>query len=144
MWRGYFAIEDLNLNASQRQTLIDALRLLGPASHPNPSRLNHWRTRLDNRAAIFEAQFNEVNLTVAKFKDRLANIFGVDPATVDHATQQVSYSDGNNTPVVTFSRGGTNYIRMALFGGTVADWDTSHDEVLGFLAANRGDWEPSG
>lgn len=140
MWRGYFAIEDVNLTASQRQTLIDALRQLGPASHPNPSRLNHWRTRLDGQAAIFEALFNEANLTVTKFKERLANIFGVDPLTVDHTTQQVSYSAGNNTPVVTFSRTGTDYLRMALFGGTGATWDISHDEVMGFLAANRGTW----
>lgn len=136
MWHGYLAIENLNLNATQRQVLIDELRCLGPASDPQPARLCHWRTRLDNEAAIFEALFDEDNLTVARFKQRLGAIFGVDPATVDHATQQTQYG-----PVVTFSRGGTDYLRFALFGGTDAPWMDSGNACRAYLAANRVAWE---
>jgi hypothetical protein len=138
----YLGIENLNLNAAQRQMLIAELRALGPASDPQPARLNHWRTRLDNEAAIFEALFNEDNLTVDRFQQRLGAIFGVDPATIDHATQQASFADGA-TPIVTFSRGGTDYLRFALFGGTDAEWMNSGDECRGYLAANREEWETS-
>ena len=67
---------------------IDELKALGPASDPQPARLNHWCTRLDGEAAIFEALFNEDNLTIARFKQRLGNIFGVGPGTIDHSTNQ--------------------------------------------------------
>ena len=102
--------------------------------------LNHWRTRLDSDAAIFEALFDEDNLTVAWFKARLGAIFGVDPETIDHTTNQVQFVN-RNTPIVVFARGGTNYLRMALFGGIGATWEQSRIEVLGYLAANQADWE---
>lgn len=135
-WHGYFAVENLNLNTAQRATLIDALRQLGPKSDPQPARLNHWRTRLDRQAAIFEALFNEGNLTIARFKQRLGAIFSVDPATIDHATQQTQFG-----PVVTFSRSGTDYLRFLLFGGVGASWMKSGDECRAYLAVNAAEWE---
>jgi len=85
MWHGYFGVEDLNLSTAQRQVLIGELRSLGPASDPQPARLCHWRTRLDGQAAIFEALFNENNLTVERFKQRLGSIFSVDPEDIEHS-----------------------------------------------------------
>ena len=114
-WHGYIGIENLNLNDTQRGELIQALRSLGPSSDPQPARLCHWRTRLDGEAAIFEALFDESNLTVAKFKNRLGSIFGVDPAAIDHSIITRHFSEGN-TPVVTFSYLGTDYLRFAPFG----------------------------
>ena len=137
----YFGAENLNLNTIQRAALITALRALGPASDPQPARLNHWRTRLDGEAAIFEALFNENALTVAAFKSRLGNIFDVDPATIDHVAAGRSYA-GGTTAVVTFSRGGTDHLRFALFGGVNTTWAESGDECRGYLAANRDEWEP--
>jgi hypothetical protein len=137
----YLSIENVGLNTSQRATLVDALKALGPSSDPQPARLNHWRTRLDNQAAIFEAAFNESVLTINAFKARLAAIFGVDPATIDHVTVNRSFADGT-TPVATFSRAGTNYLRFALFGGISATWQKSGDECRGYLALYRDEWEP--
>lgn len=139
-WHGYFAIEDLNLTADQRQTLIDELRTIGPPGDRQPAKLNHWRTRLDNLAAIFEALFNTDNLSVDSVKARLGRIFNVDPATIGHTTTSQSFSPGRSTPIVTFSHGGENKIRMALFAGINARWRDSRAEVLGFLEANDADW----
>lgn len=136
----YLGIENLNLNAAQRQTLVDALKALGPASDPQPARLCHWRTRLDGDAAIFEALFNEDNVTIQAFKNRLADIFSVDPATIDHATVTQHFA-GGDTPVVTFSRLGTDYLRFALFGGAGATWMESGNECRGYLALNKAEWE---
>jgi hypothetical protein len=135
----YFGIENINLNAVQRQTLIVELKALGPASDPQPARLCHWRTRLDGEAAIFEALFNENNLTIARFKQRLGNIFGVDPGTINHRTNQVDFA-GHGTRIVVFSRGVTDYLRFALFGGVDAAWMDSGDECRGYLKANYDEW----
>jgi hypothetical protein len=139
-WHGYFAIEGLNLNAGQRQVLIDALRSLGPAMADQPAYLCHWRARLDDRAVLFEAQFDENNLTVDTFRTRLGAIFGVDPSSIDYSLQSTTFSS-LPTPVATFSRGGTDYLRMALFGGPGATWGESGDECRAYLAANRAAWE---
>jgi hypothetical protein len=139
-WHGYFAIEDLNLLPVQRETLIAELKALGPGSHPMPACLNHWRTRLDGTAAIFEALFDEDALTVAAFKNRLASIFLVNPDSIDHALVGHTF-DTLVTPVVTFSRTGTDYIRMALFGGPSATWASSGAECRAYLALYADQWE---
>lgn len=140
MWHGYLGIENINLNASQKETLVDELKALGPTSDPQPAKLCHWRTRLDGDAAIFEALFNEDNLTVQKFKDRLGVIFDVDPDTIDHSTNIVSFDEGS-TPIVVFSRSSTDYLRFALFGGISASWMESGDECRAYLKVNIDDWE---
>ena len=140
-WHGYFAIEDLGLLPAQRATLIAELRALGPSADPQPARLNHWRTRLDNAAAIFEALFDEDTLTVAAFKNRLAALFVVNPDTIDTSLQGHTF-DTLVTPVVTFSRTGTDYIRMALFGGPSATWAESGTECRAYLALYAAQWEP--
>jgi hypothetical protein len=139
-WHGYFGIENLALNDNQRSTLVQALRALGPASDPQPARLCHWRTRPDGQAAIFEALFDEDVLTIQAWKVRLAALFDVDPGTVDHALVTAHFA-GGDTPVVTFSRGGTDYLRVALFGGVGATWPDSGDECRAYILANLAEWE---
>jgi len=140
MWHGYFGIEDINLTDNQRDTLIGVLKNLGPDAHPSPACLNHWRTRLDGDAAIFEALFDESLLTVDSFKARLANIFDVDPATIDDDLTVFHFGDGN-TPVVVFSRSGTDYLRLALFGGVGATWMESGDECRAYLSLYSELWD---
>ena len=140
MWHGYFGIENINLSDAQRDTLVAVLRQLGPASDPSPARIMHWRTRLDGQAAIFEAMFQNGDLTVATFKQRLANIFGIDPATISHST--VTQDWGNQeTPVITFSRNGTDYLRVAVFAGKQKYWEASGDAARGYISANLAEWE---
>lgn len=141
-WLGYFAVENLNMNDNQKDTLVAELRQLGPSpeTENRPNHLCHWRTRLDNEAAIFEARFNEDALTVEAFTNRLANIFGVDPSTIDVDISQLDFA-GHGTTVAVFARTGTNYLRMALFGTKQATWDESHEEVLAYLASNLEAWE---
>jgi hypothetical protein len=140
-WHGYFGIEDLNLTANQRAILIDVLRNMGPRNDPQPAYNNHWRTRLDNQAAIFEAAFNEANLTIPRFKEILGNIFNVNPAAIMHTTTNRSYSPGGNTPIVVFSFATEDKIRVALFGGVGATWQGCRREVLGYIKANLEQWQ---
>ena len=143
-WHGYLAIEDINLSAAQRQELWDVLKARGMANDgPNPQFRNHWRFSLDNQKGIFEALFDEDQLTVNQFKQWLGAIFGVDPVTIDNANSQQTF-DTLPTPIVTFSRSGTNYIRFAAFAGVGATWAQSRREVLAYLALNQTEWEEPG
>ncbi len=139
-WRGYFGIENLALTNPQKVLLLDELERLGPDRHPQPAYLNHWRYRLDNQAAIYEALFDFEQLTIARTKSRLGTIFGVSPATIGSDVTETSFA-GFITKVITFSRAGTDYLRMAIFGNTTSSYDESHAEVLGYLVANLAEWE---
>jgi hypothetical protein len=139
----YFGIENLALSDEQRAQLVQALQALGPQSDPQPARLNHWRTRLDEQAAIFEALFDEDNITIEAFKQRLGSIFSVNPQTIDHDTNPVMFAS-RQSAVVTFSRNATDYLRAVFFGYAGADWPTwpqSGHECRAYLAANAQAWE---
>lgn len=127
-------MEDLGLTAAQRQTLVDALKQVGDNQSVYPNFRNHWRVRLDNKAVIFEGKFNDSDWTVESVKNKLANIFGVDPATVGDSTQPTQYG-----PVVTYSYGGDK-MRLVAFGGLLASWTDSWEKVKLFLSNNKAGW----
>jgi len=144
MWHGYFGIENLNLNDNQRAELVAALRALGPASHPQPACLCHWRTRLDGQAALFEALFNKDSISIDAFKQRLGAIFGISWVTIGHSVNMVTF-DSLPTAIVTFSRSGTDYLRVAFFGYSGGEdrpaWAESGDECRAYLALYASQWE---
>ena len=135
-WHGYFGIENINLNTAQKSDLVDALKEPGNNTAPQPCYRNHRRFRLDGDAAIFEARWNKDNIVADKFKQYLGNIFGIDPATIDH----VITTPGSNI-VAVFSRGGTDYLRIAFFGGLSCTWEESRQAVLTYLRINRELWD---
>lgn len=137
-WIGYIGIEIIDMTADQRQELVDVIKRIGKADNsPFPNLRMQIRVRLDSDAAIFEAVFDEDNLTVAQFKTWLGNIYSVDPSTITSTTQQTNYG-----PMATFARpANTPRLRMLLFGGVNADWETSRLATVAYLSANREDWE---
>ncbi|NIP97506.1 MAG: hypothetical protein GWO24_30385 [Akkermansiaceae bacterium] len=146
-WHGYWGIENVGLTAEQRAVIVEELREMGPASDPSPARLNHWRTRLDGEAAIFEALWDEEKITIEAFKRRLAALFGISWVTIGHGVVMANWA-GRDSAVVTFSRTGVDYMRVVFFGYAGAeDWSTwmeSGDEARGYLAANVEEWEGEG
>ena len=136
----YFGIENLALTGGQKQQLIAALRALGPVNSSYPVRLNHIRTRLDNDAAIFEAQFGDNDLTSLSIRQYLANVFSVPTAQVTAAITSQTFSV-LPTPIVTLTYQSVQRIRFALFGGTNATHAQSRAEVQAYLALNAGAWE---
>ena len=144
MWHGYWGIENLGLSAEQRAVIVGELREMGPAADPSPARLNHWRTRLDGEAAIFEALWDEEKITIEAFENRLGAIFEVNPDSIDHATQRVTLAV-RETAICTFSRNGTDYLRVAFFGYPGGEdwptWNESGDEARAYLLANLEEWE---
>ena len=132
MWHGYAGIEDLGLTVAQRQTLVDALEQLSANGHPQPSHRNHWRVRLDNKAVIFEAEFNGEDWTVETIKTRLANIFSIAPGQINHVITSSAYG-----PVVTFRYpGSTSKLRMIAFAGINSTWVQSRQAAVSYLFDN--------
>lgn len=140
-WHGYLLIENLGLNNNQRTTLINEIRQLGPRVHPSPACLNHWRTRLDNQAAIFEALFDTNHLTIQAMKRRLANIFNVLEEDITHTYEEISYSPGNKSDKVELYYKGNEKIRFILFGTMTGTYEQSWYEVMGYLKLNEATWQ---
>lgn len=135
----YFGIENLNLTNPQRTTLVTGLQALGVNNNSvQPAERIHWRVRTDNNAIIFEALFDEDNLTIAAIKARLATIFGVAVGTISHSTSQTAYG-----LVVTFTHSAQQKIRMVAFGHNGSVWGTwvdSNAAARAYLAANAAAW----
>lgn len=136
----YFGIENINLTNPQRDQVVAALQALG-LQNGGPAHLrNHWRIREDNQAAIFEADFDVNDLTTLKFRTLLASIFGVLLSSITASAVTASFGAGT-TQVATFTRTGTDYLRVAVFGGVSATYEQSRQEALAYLAANRVAWD---
>lgn len=136
--RCYFGIENINLTVGQKNTLITGLQAIGDNASANPCNRNHWRIRADNNAVIFEANFDENNLTIDAIKQRLATIFGVAVGTITHSTSQ----NATYGLIVTFIQGGQNKIRSVAFGynGGWGSWVESNAATRSYLAANAVAW----
>jgi len=136
MFHGYFYIEVLSLTAGQKTTLVDQLQQMGLKNNSlYPHERNHWRTRPDNNAVIFEAVFDDTLLTAESIKTRLVNIFNVPSNQVTFTTTQTAYG-----PVVTYTYSNVQRLRLGIFGGLSATLQQSRDAVLAFLAANGAAW----
>lgn len=135
-WHGYIGIEDVALTAPQRAVIVQALKGLHGMNGTNPAHLNHWRISLDGSKAIFEARFNEDNLTIANVKQFVANAVGVSVALIAHEVTQTSRG-----PVVTFSAGGVDRMRFLAFAGIGEPYADSHEQVLIYLYNNIEEWE---
>ncbi len=136
MSRQYYGIENLGLTNTQRNTLIDALRNLGDNTSPHPNYRNNPRPRPDNQAVIFEGKFELEDFSIAGLKNRLANLFGVSPDNIDHSTQSTKYG-----PIVTFTYGAVDYLRLVAFGGLDCTWIMSYVSVLEYITDYKDDWE---
>lgn len=131
MWHGYILVEDLGMTVNQRETLIDFFKTLGENNSTQPAFRNHRRIRLDSKAVIFEARFNKDNLTIQKFKDKLAEIFNIEASEILH-----SASNG----FVTFAKNGDKLL-TTLFGGNNSTWEESRLSCSAYLKTNQLLWE---
>jgi hypothetical protein len=136
LWHGYIGIEDIALTAPQRQAIVQALNELGPGSDPQPAHLLHRRVSSDASKVIFEALFNEDNLTIAHIKQFIANAVGIDPSIIDHQINQTIYG-----PVVIYSVASIDRMRFLAFGGiATTTWEESRIACNDYLIANIGEW----
>ncbi len=134
-WRGYFYIEDLALNAQQRQTLVDTFKAWGLRNtSPQPHERNHWHVRPDGKAIIFEAVFEAENMTVLWVRTKLAEIFSVALASVTATTITTEYG-----PLLTFRYNSVDRLRLGIFAGLAGSWRDSWLAAAHYLR----DYEPA-
>ena len=139
-WRGYIGLENIALTNGQKSQLVTHLQGLGLNNNdPQPNRRNHWRIRLDNDAAIFEAAFDDATISIAAVKARLGIIFSIDPAQISHSVATPSFG-GFTTQVIIFTYQAVQRLRIAAFGTMSGTWTQSNAEVRGYLAANAAAW----
>jgi len=134
----YFYIENTGLTDDQRNTMVDWFKTFGQADNsPFPNLRLQTRIRLDNQAVIFEGLFKEDWLTVEFVTNKLADVFGVDPATITVVTSNNIYGTRAD-----FQRpAGTDRLTMGVFGGVNATWAESRLAAVAFLSAFSTQWE---
>lgn len=136
----YIGIENLGLNASQKQSLVAALRQLGNANNdPQPALRNHWAIRADNEAVIFEALFDDDQWTIAKTKERLGALFGVAVGSINHTTSTLAVG-GTTSTVVRFTYNSQARLHLVIFGTLTADYETSRAAAVAYKIANAAQW----
>jgi len=84
-WHGYLLITSLpaGWTNEQRQVAWQAMRGLGDQSNLQPAKTNHSRLRLDDRAMIVEAEFDESEIIREAIVDMLAIALNVNPMAID-------------------------------------------------------------
>jgi hypothetical protein len=135
----YLGAENIALTQPQKDAFRATLRVIGPATHPQPAELMHWRQRLDTDATLMRAQFQDGDMTTAGLRQLIARALGVPLAQVTAAQSSVTYQ---TTPslIITMSVSGAPQMRFILFAGGRAPIQQSNDEAVAYLIANAVDW----
>lgn len=147
----YFVAERLNIgigNWAQLQALFEGMGTQKETDEPGdspvsnfPAYIIHWRERLDGDAVIYESRFESGEVSGAKFRQLLADEFGVDVQDIDQVNTQEDYS-GVGTVVWTYSYNAIERFIVRRFGPGAVTWEQSRLECLGYLKANQALWEP--
>lgn len=136
----YVGAERLTMTDPQAATVVGLLRAMGRSNaDSNPRRRIHWRVRLDGNAGIYQALYDEDDLSIAAFKAQLAAAFGVAIGTITHAVTTPTFGTRAST-VVTFTHSSAQRFRVVLFGGVNATLEQSAAEARAYLAANAAAW----
>ena len=133
----YFYVENLGLTDAQAEQVVGALEIWGARNEDgNPRNRNHWRVRLDGRAAIFEAWVDDGQLAGSWFQGKLAQLFGVASGSIGSMVRTSAWG-----PYVDFKYLGVPKLRLGVFGGVNAEYGESRAAALGYLAENAAGWE---
>ena len=130
-------MENTGLNDTQRDTLKDWFQSFCDARSPYPNLNMQTRVRLDGQAVIFEAPVNTDNLDKDHVVGKLAEVFGIDPATITVVVRDNQYGEGADLQ----RPAGTNRLRFGVFGGRGATWAESRDACAQYLSDFAEDWE---
>lgn len=143
-WHGYFAVIRLNIGAGNWANLQDLYEAMGTHECPFPCFNNHWRTRLDGDAVIYESLFDPDEVSVQAFKELLADTFGVSVEDIYHTVDSASYS-GDTTTIWAFYydaiEEGKDRFQVERFGNGHA-WELSRQEALGYVKLYQDEWDP--
>lgn len=135
----YLGAENISLSAAEKTKFRDTLSAIGPAVHPSPAELMHWRTRVDGDAVLMRAAFQETDMTTNGLRQLLATVLAIPVAQVAAAVSTVTYKSMASS-IVTMSVGGVDKMRFIQFAGTRSSVQQSNDEVIAYLKASAVAW----
>lgn len=118
MWHGYLLIESLppGWTNEQRQQAWGAMRGMGKQDDPSPAKINHSRLRLDDKAMIVEAEFDEAEIAREAVVAMIADALGVQDNAVDAAIAYQIFAEGQT-------------------------WEDSRQACVAYLTANTIEWD---
>ena len=135
----YCAGQDINLTAPQRATLWQVIQGIATIDG-QPANHNHKRLSTDGSLIVFQGMFDDADLSVAAFTQRLAAAFGVNPSSIDVTPNSQEWG-GYTCPFWTFARLGTNYFRLGIFAGANATVEQSRTACTAWFLANIAAFE---
>jgi hypothetical protein len=135
----YIVVERATIGSGNWVALRALFEAMGTHDSAFPAHNNHKRTRLDGEAVIYESAFDPAEVSLAAFKELLADEFGVDVEDIEHNTSAEDYA-GYGTTVWEFLYNAVVRFTVRRFGGG-GTWAESRAEVLGYLALNGEAWE---
>lgn len=142
-WQGYICVERGVVGIGNWNALLAFFDTFGPDTAPQPAYLNHYRTRLDGDAKIYEALFDADEVSQDSFKQALADEFSIDPEDIQVVVGEESYGGG-------FTRrwdyrypgaGGDIRFTVLRFGGGAGTWAESGAECRAYLETYQAQWE---
>ncbi len=136
----YFVVERYNIGDSNWAALIALFEDMGTHDSKMPAENSHWRTRLDGDAVIYESKFDTSEVSIAAFKQLLADEFGVDVADIGIDVGTAYYTQVGTTTWM-FNYSGQYRFYIERFGGGGATWEQSGDECRGYLKMWQDEWE---
>jgi len=141
MWHGYFVVERNTVGIGNWQALLLLFDQMGTKESIYPAYNNHFRTRLDGNAKIYESLFEPEGVSIHDFKHFLADEFIVAFDDIGDTQFVESYADyDSNVWVFSYPVGGDDRFTVRRFGrgGT---WEESWNECEGYLTMNLNQWE---
>lgn len=139
-WHGYFVVERQNISADNWAALQVVFESMGTLGSRFPCYNNHQRTRVDGDAVIYESRFDTEEVSVAAFKQLLADEFGVPLENIAHQTDTTTYAD-TETAIWQFLYNDVERFKVERFGAGGSIWQQSGDECRGYLALYRDEWD---
>lgn len=116
-WHGYILVTvPPGFTATNRRAAYDALATIGKQHDPSPAKINHSRESLNGSQIIFEAEFDEDEITRDAVVDLVAEATGLPRPPIDATMGYQIFAEGE-------------------------EWMESGDACRAFLADNRDDWE---
>lgn len=137
----YYMVEIVQLSNPQRNNLYDALSLLGEANASQfPNQRLQMRQRLDGDARIYEALFDEVDLTPDGFKAFIASAINAPIGNITGSPVDNAYGY-----TVSYLHSIVERVRFTVFGGSSgvlpSTWSSSRAAADSYLIANSASWQ---
>ena len=140
--RAYFILEDIALTAEQRSAIFSETEAAGDHVSPYPNYRCHLRKRLDDKAWLYEGDWDDFNPGALISRLATAGVLGqlrAQPSFTENGKEFEFQAQSSNQwiPVM----------RWIIFGMTDDDlgipwgWEESHDAILAYLSANLAEWE---